>query len=550
MGRPSAYSSLVSKGPTNNAGAPTNIISWQDRLDRFLILGADGGTYYASTTEHMKQGIAAVTQALEIGGGRAVSQIVGVMASGRLPKMETGIFALAVAINSKIPEVRAAAINAIPTACKIPTHLFSLLTEIKAQGGKVQGRALTRALGRWYTEKEPSALAYHLIKYRQRNGWKHGDVLRLAHPKGYTSGGEGKAGQLGDLFAWETGKPIVGQGAHLSMIIGYLSLLQEEATENDAINLIRNLRFPREGIPDKLLKSAAVWRALAVNSPMTALFRTLNRMTAAEAFEGPEGWETLSLVIRKLTDAQAIRGAKVHPINVLSALRTYGSGRGVKGSLTWSPKVSINTALDQAFVASFDAQPPMRLRIAIGVDISGSMHGGEIAKIPGLTPAEAAWALAYQMVKTEAEATVWCFNRVIYQTTETVKSSPSYAALMREVKQKYWDGGNTNCGALMSRALQDQRKVDVFVVITDNEHNQGEDPMAVLRRYREQMGIPDAKLVVIALTATEYSIGSTEDAGVLNIAGFDPVAPTIIRSFCVGDSGASEAEGEDSDGDE
>ena len=393
MGRPSAYSSLVSKGPTNNAGAPTNIISWQDRLIRFLVLGADGPTYYAEKTLHMKQGVAAVVQAFASGGKDAVALAVSLMVSGRLPKMETGIFVLAFAINSKIPEVRAAAINAIPTACKIPTHLFSLLTEIKAQGGKVQGRALTRALGRWYTEKEPSALAYHLIKYRQRNGWKHGDVLRLAHPKGYTSGSEGKAGQLGDLFAWETGKPIVGQGAHLSMIIGYLSLLQEEATENDAIKLIRNLRFPREGIPDKLLKSAAVWRALAVNSPMTALFRTLNRMTAAEAFEGPEGRETLSLVIRKLTDAQAIRGAKVHPINVLSALRTYGSGRGVKGSLTWSPKVSINTALDQAFVASFDAQPPMRLRIAIGVDISGSMHGGEIAKIPGLTPAEAAWAV-------------------------------------------------------------------------------------------------------------------------------------------------------------
>ena len=111
------------------------------------------------------------------------------------------------------------------------------------------------------------------------------------------------------------------------------------------------------------------------------------------------------------------------------------------------------------------------------------------------------------------------------------------------------DGGNTNCGALMSRALRDQRKVDVFVVITDNEHNQGEDPMAVLRRYREQMGIPDAKLVVIALTATEYSIGSTEDAGVLNIAGFDPIAPTIIRSFCVGDSETGGVE-EDRDGDE
>jgi 60 kDa SS-A/Ro ribonucleoprotein len=549
MGRPTTYSSLLNKDPANNAGSATNIISWQDRLDRFLILGADGGTYYASTTAHMKQGIAAVTQALALGGEQAVAQIVGVMVSGRLPKMETGIFALAVAINSKTPKIRAAAISAIPTACKIPTHLFSLLTEIKAQGGKIQGRAMSCALARWYTDKEPSTLAYHLIKYRQRNGWKHGDVLRLAHPKGYNSGGEGKAGQLGDLFAWETGKPIVGRGEHLSMIIGYLSLLQESATETDAINLIRDLRFPREGIPDKFLKSPAVWRTLAVNSPMTALFRTLNRMTAVGAFDGPAGLETVDVVTRKLTDAQAIRGAKVHPINVLSALRTYGSGRGVKGSLVWTPNTAINAALDKAFVASFDAQPAMGLRVAIGIDISGSMFSGEIAKIPGLVPAEAAWALAYQMVKTESEASVWCFNSMIYETTETVKGAPSYAALIKKVRVEYWDGGNTNCGALINKALYDHRKVDVFVVITDNEHNHGVDPMTALRRYRAETGI-DAKLVVIALTATEYSIGATTDAGALNIVGFDPVAPTIIRSFCLGDKKASGVEEEDSDGDE
>jgi 60 kDa SS-A/Ro ribonucleoprotein len=314
------------------------------------------------------------------------------------------------------------------------------------------------------------------------------------------------------------------------------------------VELIRSIRLPREAIPDRLLKSVEVWRALAVQSPMTALLRTLNRMTAAGVFDGPEGVSYTQTVIQSLTNPAAIRGAKIHPINALSALRTYSSGKGVKGSLTWQPNREIVQALDKSFLASFEAQPSMGLRMMIGVDISGSMWTGEIAKIPGLLPGDAAWALAYQLYKSEKAVKVMAFNHVPYDATDVVQEN-GYLNVIQKAKRQNWDYGNTNCSALMQVAIITRAEVDVFVVITDNEHNHGSDPMITLAQYRKTSGI-NAKLIVIALTATEYSIGDTKDAGVLNIVGFDPVAPTIIRAFCQGTTTEPGAAGiEDTDND-
>ena len=51
------------------------------------------------------------------------------------------------------------------------------------QGTQGWGRALRRAVGAWYLAQPVDRLAYQLVKYRQRDGWSHRDLLRLAHPE-------------------------------------------------------------------------------------------------------------------------------------------------------------------------------------------------------------------------------------------------------------------------------------------------------------------------------------------------------------------------------
>ena len=63
--------------------------------------------------------------------------------------------------------------------------------------------------------------------------------------------------------------------------------------------------------------------------------------------------DTLELVVRQLTDAERLRKARVHPVNVLVAARTYASGKSARGQSTWEPVAQVVDALDAAFYAAF-----------------------------------------------------------------------------------------------------------------------------------------------------------------------------------------------------
>ena len=78
-------------------------------------------------------------------------------------------------------------------------------------------------------------------------------------------------------------------------------------------------------------------------------------------------------------------------------------------------------------------------------------------------------------------------------------------------------------------------KVDAFVVMTDNETWAGTThPVGALRDYRRKTGIP-AKLVVVGMTSTGFSIADPNDGGMLDVVGFDAAAPEVIAGFARGD---------------
>ena len=77
-------------------------------------------------------------------------------------------------------------------------------------------------------------------------------------------------------------------------------------------------------------------------------------------------------------------------------------------------------------------------------------------------------------------------------------------------------------------------EVDTFVVYTDNETWAGNiHPHQALVEYRQRTGI-DAKLVVVGMTATGFSIADPEDAGMLDVVGFDAAVPSLITEFARG----------------
>ena len=95
--------------------------------------------------------------------------------------------------------------------------------------------------------------------------------------------------------------------------------------------------------------------------------------------------------------------------------------------------------------------------------------------------------------------------------------------------------GGTDCAQPMIYAKDKKLEVDTFIVYTDNETWAGRvHPSQALKNYRQSSGI-DAKLIVCGMCATSFTIADPNDAGMLDMAGFDSAAPEVIRNFVLGE---------------
>ena len=94
--------------------------------------------------------------------------------------------------------------------------------------------------------------------------------------------------------------------------------------------------------------------------------------------------------------------------------------------------------------------------------------------------------------------------------------------------------GRTDCALPMLYAMEQGLEVDAFVIYTDNETYCGRiHPHQALVQYREKTGIP-AKLIVVGMTSTGFSIADPADGGMMDVVGFDTAAPAVMSDFVRG----------------
>lgn len=522
----------------NSAGGYAWAVDDWTRLDRFLVLGSEGGSYYATERALTMENALAVLRCIAADGEQVVRRIVEVSEAGRAPKNDPAIFALALVASRGDLAARRAAMAALPRVCRIGTHLFHFAQYVEQFRG--WGRGLRGAIAAWYTAMPTRDLAYQAVKYRQRDGWSHRDLLRLAHPK---PDGDQRAA----LFHWMTqGWPSVGDDPHPDAVLRLIWAFERAQRATDAaeiVCLIRDERLPREAVPTEWLADAAVWDALLDDMPMTAMIRNLATMTRVGLL-APDSLAT-AWVTDRLGDVARLRAARVHPIAVLSALMTYRGGHGVRGSATWVPVTRIVDALDGAFYAAFGNVEPTGKRWLLALDVSGSMSGGAVAGVPGLTPRVASAAMALVTAAAEPNYRTLAFTSVRYDGTNLRdwRARSTVTPLTISPHQRLDDVvesvsglpfGGTDCALPMLWALENKVAADVFVIYTDSETWAGAiHPAEALRRYRAETGIP-AKLMIVGMVSNGFSIADPDDAGMLDVVGFDTATPHLIGDFAAG----------------
>lgn len=547
---------LDEKQIKNSAGGYVwELTPWQ-RLDRFLVLGTEGGTYYIDeqtlTVENAQNVVALLKEDVDSTGSpqgvRVVDRVVEVSVAGRAYKNNAALFVLALAFTVGDASTKRAAETALPKVARTGTHLFTFMEDVNAMRG--WGRGLRRAVASWYDSKDLKDLAYQVTKYAQRNGWTHRDALRLAHPKTQDSSRDG-------LYRYITGHNDKIEDSRLKIQdsnfqsstlnlesdwINYLAAVEAVKVATnvaDVVEAIQRHDLPREVIPTEMLNKAEVWEALLEKMPMTAMIRNLATMTRVGLLEPMS--EAADVIAERLTDASRLRKARIHPIQVLAALNTYQAGRGMRGSGTWTPVQTVVDALDMAFYQTFENVEPTGKRILLALDVSGSMTMGTVGGVVGLTPRVASAAMALVTAAVERNHQIVGFaaasggyggrwgGGVPGMAPVNISPRQRLDDVVRTIEQVPM--GGTDCSLPMRYALEQNLAFDAFVIYTDNETWFGDiHPVQALNEYRRKMGIP-SKLIVVAMTGNKFSIADPNDAGMLDVVGFSTDTPNVMADF-------------------
>jgi 60 kDa SS-A/Ro ribonucleoprotein len=533
----------------NNAGGFVFQITPWDQMRRYLILGAEGGTYYVSEQDLTKQSYQNVLVCIKQDGRKAVDMIVEVSDKALALKNDPAIFALALCAAHGDDATKAYAFANLNKVCRIGTHILHFGEYVNALRG--WGRGLRTAVGRWYLEKDADALAYQAIKYQQRDGWSHKDLLRLAHPstkdakvdavlRWMIGGVDGLAKrEFKRRISTTTGKGKAKATTNVEREVAYPARKRylpdvieafEQAKTADVktlVKLIAEHNLPREAIPTEKLKELPVWEALLEKMPLMAMTRNLGKMTSIGLLKPLS--DASAKVCAALKNVEAIQKSRMHPMAFLIALKIYGQGHGDKGSLTWQPVPAIREALDDAFYLAFGNVRKTGKRILFGLDISGSM-GSPIAGSP-LTCAEGTAALSLVHASVEDDYHVMGFSNTFIELN--IRKGQRLETALKHITGKNF--GSTDCSLPAQWALQNKVKLGGIVVMTDNETFAGRiHPFQALTQYRTAMGI-DTRQVVVGMTATGFSIADPKDKLSMDVVGFDASAPNVIADFIKGE---------------
>ena len=504
----------------NSEGGYVFALDCWNRLDRFLILGSEGGSFYASPQKLTADNIKNIAECVRKDGPRVVARIVEISEAGRAPSNDPALFTLAVCVAEGDEETRRAAYANLTRVARIGTHLFHFADFLKVMG-KGWGKGLRKAVARWYTEKPNEKLGYQAIKYKQRDGWAHRDLIRLSHPQPENL-------TQSALFQYMIDGTIK-KGVRLPQVRAAASL-SDQSSVSSVVNAIVDHNVPREAIPTKFLKDIRVWEALLEDMPIGALVRNLGVMSNIGLLK-PTCAATKK-VNAMLSDPKRVSRSRIHPMQVLYALKTYGNGGGLRGSLTWSPVASIVDQLDDTFYMAFGNVEPTGKRMLLGIDVSGSMGWSSDGL---LTCAEKAAAMAMVTARTEERDSYaimgFCSQFKDLGITPRMRLDE---VLKRTSRMNF---GSTDCSLPMQWAEKQGLNFDAFSVYTDNETYAGViHPFEALKRYRRKTGIA-AKLIVVGIVPNRFTIADPSDAGMLDVVGFDAGTPAIISEFVRADIG-------------
>jgi len=492
---------------------------WQT-LRRCLLIGTAQSTYYANKRELTDDFVETLNEVISLDPKRVAEEIV-YASDGRSINNSASILALVLLSMGDTPDAKQAFRKIFPQVIRTGSHFYEWLNYTKSMRGF--GKVIKEVGTAWLSREDVTGLAYQMLKYQQRQGFSNRDALRLFHVKPATEEHE-------RLYNWivngwsELPKSIPSESTKQIWWYEWLKRNPEQTHR-----AIQEGRLTHEMAAPVGQMDRQAWQLLFETMPIGAMLRNLGSLTnlGVLRIDSVENLERLEAV---LNHKQYLRKGRIHPIDVLKALKTYSSGGKLgRSKKTWTPVSRITDILEKALELSFEVVEPTKQVFLHAVDISGSMSYGVVDSV-GLNCCEIATAMALVTAKAEPNYAIRGFSTKFIDLG-IAKRDSFRSALQKASNQNF---GGTDASVAYDWAIKNKFKADIICFWTDNESWAGKKhPAQALKEYRQKVN-PNAKAVYITLAPYNITLVDPQDKNSWDLAGFDPGIPRLIQMLANG----------------
>jgi 60 kDa SS-A/Ro ribonucleoprotein len=497
------FNSLIPQLPAadtlNAEAAPAYELPPRHKLAQLAMTGCLNQTFYADAEAQLAQ-VLELTRDLEP--EYIARTAIYCREKGHMKDMPALLLAV---LAARRADVLGAAFGRVVDSGKMLRNFVQILRS-GAAGRKSLGSRPKKLVQAWLNSASEAQLLSASIGQRPTLA----DVVKMVHPKPQEA-------WRAAFFAWLIGKPF------------------DAAALPPATQAL--LRFRAAGgalpeVPFLLLSNesldTAQWAELAGRMSWQALRMNLNTLARNGVF-GVEGMA--EKIAARLADASLIAKARAYPYQLLVAYRMADEA---------VPSV-VRNALQDALEASLGNVPQLAGQVVVCPDVSGSMSSPLTGHRKGASSSvrciDVAALMAAAVLRKHPTARVLPFENTVVRVELNLRDSVmSNAAKLAAV-----GGGGTNCSAPLAQLVSERAKVDVLVMVSDNQswidarsHGATETmrQWALLKRRN-----PRARLVCIDL----QPYGNTqaqERSDVLNVGGFGDVVFDVMAQFASGQFGS------------
>jgi 60 kDa SS-A/Ro ribonucleoprotein len=244
-----------------------------------------------------------------------------------------------------------------------------------------------------------------------------------------------------------------------------------------------------------------------------------------------EDADALAMVADRLRDPESVRRARVFPYQLLTAFQA-----------TSKLPNAIGAALQDAMEVATRNVPTLEGDVVVAVDVSGSMASPVTGYRKGATTStrcvDAAALIAACIQRTNPQAHVLPFDTDV----RDLRLNPRDSVMTQAQQLAKLCGGGTNVSAPLAKLNRDKAKVDLLVLVSDNESWRDTRSGGATETMRQWQAIkarcPQAKLVCIDLQPVATS-QTVERGDVLHVGGFSDAVFNLIANFAAEGAGAT-----------